>query len=150
MRARNIGLVFFPLLAMLGVLIMPGTALADELFLVIAHPDVPVNAVALDELGRMFTRDVTEWPDGTRIVPVELAGATGTREAFYKATLNTLVEDIASFWIREAMTSGRRPPRSFSNPDLVVNYVAKTPGAIGFVAAGTHLRNLTVKTLRVR
>lgn len=147
MTTRTLSILSIPLLLLLA-LAFPGPAWAEE-FLIIAHPNVPVDSVGMEELGRIFTRDVTEWPDGTRMVPVELGGAGHVRENFYRATLNTYVEDITAFWIRQAMTTGARPPRIFSHPDLVINFVAKTPGAVGFVGTGERLTG-TVKTLRIK
>lgn len=143
--ARIAPVLFLPLLFLLA---LADSAVAAD-FQIIAHPDVPVDAVGLEDLGRIFTRDVTEWPDGSRIVPVEQGGAGGARDAFYKATLNTYVEDITAFWIRQAMSTGAKPPRIFSHPDLVVNFVAKTPGAIGFIAPDVRLGG-TVKRLRIK
>ena len=113
---------------------------AEELgFVVVAHPDVAVDRLTVDELGRIFKKETTRWPDGTPIVPVEVGGTAPTRSMFYRATLKLVVGDVTAYWINQAMTTGSNPPKVFSSANLVMRYVSQTPGALGFVGADTAI-----------
>lgn len=108
----------------------------DMGFAVVAHPDVAVDHLSAEELGRIFKKEVTRWPDGTPIVPVELGGTAPTRAAFYRVTLKLMMGDVTAYWINQAMTTGNNPPKIFSSDGLVLRYVGQTPGAVGFVSPG--------------
>jgi ABC-type phosphate transport system substrate-binding protein len=111
---------------------------AEEMgFVVVAHPDVAVDRLTVDELGRIFKKETTRWPDGTPIVPVEVGGTAPTRSSFYRATLKLVVGDVTAYWINQAMTTGNNPPKIFSSDGLVMRYVGQTPGAVGFVSPDT-------------
>jgi ABC-type phosphate transport system substrate-binding protein len=117
-----------------------GPVAADDIgFAVVAHPDVVVESLTVEDLGRIFKKEVTRWPDGTPIVPVELGGTAPTRAAFYHATLKLMVGDVTAYWINQAMTTGNNPPKIFSSDGLVMRYVGQTPGAVGFVSPGARV-----------
>ena len=123
---------------MVTALALSAPALADELgFVVVAHPDVAVDHLSPDALGRIFKKETTRWPDGTPIVPVEVGGTAPTRSSFYRATLKLVVGDVTAYWINQAMTTGNNPPKIFSSDGLVMRYVGQTPGAVGFVSPDT-------------
>lgn len=124
---------------LLFAVILAGPALAIDDVVVIAHPSVSVSRLGKDELARIYQKKMTRWPDGVSIVPVDTGGAGDTQVRFYQSVLGMTVGEVSNFWIRQAMTVGIEPPRSFRSPELVIRYVSITPGAIGYVAPGTSL-----------
>jgi len=125
--------------ALAGALVMvsaPIGAQGDE-YVVIVHPDVPADRLTTGELGRLFQRRTTQWADGSLVIPVEEAGVVRSR--FYRETMRMSVTEVGNFWVRQAMTSGVQPPRLLGSADLVIAYVAATPGAVAFVESSAHL-----------
>lgn len=118
----------------------------DDAFVVIVHPDVPEDHLTTSELARIFQRRTTQWSDGTAVVPVEEAGPVRSR--FYQETMGMSVGEVGNFWVRQAMTSAMHPPRLLGSADLVIPYVAATPGAIAFVEASARLSS-SVKRIRI-
>jgi ABC-type phosphate transport system substrate-binding protein len=114
----------------------PLGAQADD-YVVIVHPDVPVDRLTAAELGRLFQRRTTQWSDGTQVMPVEEVGPLRAR--FYRDTMRMSVAEVGNYWVRQAMTAGVQPPRLLGSADLVIAYVAATPGAVAFVEASAHL-----------
>ncbi|MFQ5509361.1 MAG: hypothetical protein ACE5FN_08485 [Leptospirillia bacterium] len=108
-------------------------------FTVVAHAATSIESLSTTELGRIFTRARTSWRDGTLIRPVELGGTSPTRESFYHSTLNIGMNEVVQFWINKAMTSGVRPPKAYPSESMVLRFVARTPGAIGFVGPDAKL-----------
>jgi len=134
--------------ALAGALVLmsaPLRAQGDE-YVVIVHPDVPVERLSTAELGRLFQRRTIQWPDGAVVMPVEEAGVV--RAHFYRDTMRMSVAEVGNFWVRQAMTAGVQPPRLLGSPELVIAYVATTPGAVAFVEASAHL-GTRVKRVRV-
>lgn len=119
--------------------VVPLTASAEDGFVIIAHPDTPATEVTLPDLGRIFRKKITHWENGTPILPVEQGGLGARKISFHKAVLNMGEAAVNAYWINQAMTSGRVPPKRYDSPRLVIEYVSRHPGAIGFVAADTPI-----------
>ena len=134
-------------IAVLLTVMLSGPALAADV-LVIAHPSVSTDSLSKAELTRIYQKKMTQWSGGGAIVPVDLGGAGDTQTSFYKSIMGMTVGEISNYWIRQAMTVGVKPPRSFQSPELVVKYVSMTPGAIGYVASGTGLDGVKQITVR--
>jgi ABC-type phosphate transport system substrate-binding protein len=135
-------------LAMTSALVLAAAPIAaqDDDYVVIVHPDVPVDHLTAAELARLFQRRTTQWPDGSPVLPVEEAGPVRSR--FYQDTMGMSVGEVGNFWVRQAMTSAMHPPRLLGSADLVIPYVASTPGAIAFVEASARLSS-SVKRIRI-
>jgi len=121
--------------------------LAEEVgFVVIAHPSVPVDQLSKKDLKRVYTKELTSWSDGTQIYPIENSGAAKAK--FIREIIGQNENENKSYWINQTMTTGKRPPKSFGMPVLILNYVTKTPGAIGYIKAGSNL-NTFVKLVTI-
>lgn len=122
-----------------GPLLVAPVRAEEHGFTVVAHPEVSVDSLSVEELGRIFKKETTRWPDGTPILPVELGGTSPTRAQFYRTTFRLMVGDVTAYWINQAMTTGNNPPKVFSSGNLVIRYVSQTPGAVGFVSPDTPI-----------
>jgi len=140
------GLVLWLAVASALVLSAAPVTAQDDGYVVIVHPDVPVDHLTTAELARLFQRSTTQWSDGTTVVPVEEAGPVRSR--FYRETMGMTVGEVGNFWVRQAMSTAMRPPRLLGSADLVIPYVAATPGAIAFVESSARLGN-SVKQVRI-
>ena len=105
-----------------------------------AESVVVVNAattMALDDavVAKIFLKQVKTFPDGTPAAPVnQKEGAT--TEDFRAKVLNKNAAQFKAFWAQQVFTGGARPPQELDGDDAVLNYVAQTPGGIGYVDAG--------------
>jgi len=117
------------LLATLGAMAVPA---AD--FVVIVHPQVGVDALTLQELRRIYRKEITQWPDGQAIIPFDHAGSSDLRRSFCRKVLDATVPEIQNFWINQLMTAGITGPKVFKSATLVKRFVANTPGGIAYIA----------------
>jgi hypothetical protein len=132
-RARLTGAFFVAALA----LALGGTARAADR----AHPDsiaVVVGArsdiaeVTLDTLRELYLRRRRVWPDGSRVVPVNLPADSDTRRRFSKRVLGRLPQDLAGYWNR-LYFDGIQPPIVLRTAEAVCAYLAAEPKAIGYM-----------------
>ncbi len=139
-----------PIVAMLLTLTtsVPLAAAGEADFIVIAHKSVAHDTLSRPELKRIFSKKRSHWDNGQAIVIVEQGGDTQAREAFYHTVLQSTLAQMSSYWINQTMTNGLAPPKIYSNARRVVSYVARTPGAIGFIDAKADVV-LTDKIRRV-
>jgi phosphate transport system substrate-binding protein len=86
---------------------------------IIVHPATPFGETGLAHLREMFRGRVQEW-GGMVLTVVSREEGSGTREAFESAVMGGL--DVALTSVRAA------------SAEAVIEYVAGTPGAIGYVS----------------
>lgn len=99
---------------------------------------VPRNAPAL-ELNRATLRDVylkkiVIDDRGQALVPVNLPPGHPLRQWFSGEILHTDDEQLQSYW-NERYFHGVRPPYVLRSQTAIVRFVARTAGAIGYVAS---------------
>lgn len=120
---------------------------ASAQVLVIANSNVNALEISKNNLRDVFTGASTSLQSGTRVTPVLLQD-------------NTLHEEMLSLYVgksdsafranwRSLLFSGQGViPKTLASEAAVVEYVARTPGAIGYIGASTPHDH--VKILRVR
>jgi len=89
---------------------------------IVVHPAVPVTGLGLLQLQEIFRGRIGAWEDGTPIQVVSREEGAGTRAVF-----ETTVMDDHDVTLTSVVMPGDQQ---------VLDYVANTPGAIGYVSLG--------------
>jgi ABC-type phosphate transport system substrate-binding protein len=114
---------------------------------VIANPGVKVSAVSKAELSDVFTGAASSLKDGSRVTPVLLKSGVAHSE-FLNEYVHKSDNAFRAGW-RSLVFSGQGAmPKAFDSEAAVVDYVAATPGTIGYVSKSTahdKVKTLTVK-----
>lgn len=105
---------------------------------VIAHATVHPERVDRNEARRMWLLRRRFWHDGTRIVPVNLPASSPVRDAFSRAVLGSPARDLVAFW-NDLYFHGTLPPPVLPSERAVMLFVARTPGAAGYVTESSYL-----------
>jgi ABC-type phosphate transport system substrate-binding protein len=132
-------------LLLLFALAAPAEEPAD--FVVIASPGRHEVSLRREELSRIFLRKQTLWPEGGEVEPVDQLPDHGIREHFTKFVHQRQLKSILYFWQQQIFSGRGYPPPMLESDAAVVEYVARAPGAVGYVSRGTRLSG--VKVLRV-
>lgn len=103
---------------------------------VVAHPGVPHARLDAGEVRRIFMLRRLFWRDGTRVRPVNLPATSATRLAFSRAVLGRSPHDLSDYF-NDLYFHGTRPPPVLESDRAVLLYVARVPGAVGYVSAAT-------------
>ena len=101
---------------------------------VIANPSVKSAAVSVDELKNVFLGNTTNLSDGSKVEPV-LAESGAAHDEFLKDVVGKSGPALKNHLKTLVFTGKGSMPKSFASDAEVVKYVAKTPGAIGYVSA---------------
>lgn len=120
---------------------------AEPPYLVVVHPAVQVSELSRVELSRYFLKKSTQWPDGSAVRPVEPLDPR-LRQAFARQVHERSVAAIAAYWNALIFSGRELPPLEKSADADVIAYVRATPGAIGYVSAGTDTAGVKVVALR--
>ena len=117
-------------IATLGLAAASPASAAD--FKLVANPSVKASDISIDELKAVFLATKTSLA-GTEIEPV-LAKTGAAHEAFLKDLGKT--DSALSTYYRSLVFTGKASmPKTCGSDAEVIEYVAKTKGAIGYVSA---------------
>ena len=115
--------------------------------IVIVNPQLKSTSASKVDVREVFTGESTSLKDGSRVVPVLLRPGP-TEDEFVATYLGKSDAAFRAAW-RSLVFSGQAGmPRSLDSERAVVEYVAHTPGAIGFISKKTPHEG--VKVLDVR
>ncbi len=98
---------------------------------VIVARSSPVSDVSLGHLRRIFLSQSREL-GGQRVVPFNQARSTLAREVFDARVLHMGPEQSARYWVDQRIRGSSKPPRTISDPRLLLRVVSKFPGAIAY------------------
>jgi ABC-type phosphate transport system substrate-binding protein len=101
--------------------------------IVIANPSVKADSVSKGELKDVFTGESSSLKEGGHVVPVfQKEGATHSE--FLSSYLGESPAAILICWRGIVMSGRGSMPKSLDSDTAVVEYVAKTAGAIGYIS----------------
>lgn len=126
-----------------------GRALADALgFRLIVHASSAQNVVPDTWLADAFLKKVARWSDGELIRPVDQRASSVVRRAFSERVLRRSVGAVRSYWQQRIFSGRDVPPPELDSDESVIGFVAKYPGAVGYVSNAAKLAG--VRELVVR
>jgi len=123
----------------------PDAAAAEDL-VIIANPGVAETVIDSKGLQRIYLGKQTQWRDDTSIVPVMLKSGP-LHEAFIEDFVDRSVQRFVTYWRQMVFTGKGIPPKSFVQESELVEYVASTPGSVGFASAAANVSGVKVLSL---
>jgi ABC-type phosphate transport system substrate-binding protein len=124
-----------------------GIAKAQDV-VVVVNKSVKSADVSDGDLKDVFSGDKSSLKDGSHITPVTLKGGPA-HEAFLKKYLGKNDAAFRAAWRSLVFTGQGSMPKTFDTEAALMDYVAATPGAIGYVGASAA-NHEGVKTLAVK
>jgi len=126
-----------------AVAAFPARAGADSAsaspFRVIINASNPVNSVDHNFLVQAFLGKTTRWSDNQLIRPADLLPESVTRRHFSDEALRRSVGAVKSYWLQVIFSGHGVPPPEFETDADVVNFVRRTPGAVGYVSGAANV-----------
>jgi ABC-type phosphate transport system substrate-binding protein len=111
---------------------------------IIANKSVDESSVDNNMLRDIYTLSKNRWADGTKIKCFDYSDKTDTQAEFYMI-LNKQPVQLKKEWLRKKLTGKGNPPKLLSSEEEMINMVAKTEGAIGYIISSNV--NSSVKVL---
>jgi hypothetical protein len=108
-------------------------------FRVIVHPSNPSVSITRNFLAQAYLKKISSWPHRELIRPVDQRRDSPTRLRFTQTVLERSPIAVRNYW-QQIIFSGRGvPPPEVETDAVVVGFVLRHPGALGYVAAGADL-----------
>ena len=137
-------------LVLLVVLLMGLAPIAETAdFKVVINVVNPMNSITTKELSALFLKKTQTWPDGRTVVAVDLKLDSPLRAEFTSVVHGKKISSIKSYWQRQIFQGRAVPPMQKASEAEVLEFVAKVPGAVGYVSSSTPL-SANVKELTVK
>lgn len=106
---------------------------ASEPLVVIVHPDSGITQMSREEVAMIFMGSQKRLSSGLVAIPVEPMVPEESRALFYHLLVNLPLAQVRSYWAKLYFSGQAQPPRQAQSSEEVVEIVATTKGAVGFV-----------------
>jgi hypothetical protein len=114
---------------------------------VVANPSVKAMEVSSGDLRDVFTGAASSFKDGSHVTPVLLKSGP-VNDSFLSLYIGKSDAAFRANW-RSLLFSGQGVmPRSFDSEAALVDYVAHTPGAVGYIAKGSPHEGVKVLSVK--
>ncbi len=112
-------------------------AASESAPVVITHPGVNVEKLTRSTLRSIFTLRLTRWQDGMPIRVFVLPDNHPSHQQFSKNNLGVFPYRLRQVWDRMVFSGIGKAPIEVEDQAAMQKEVARTPGAIGYVAEGS-------------
>jgi ABC-type phosphate transport system substrate-binding protein len=121
----------------------PVPALADEAdaVVVVAHPSVP--RLDVSTVQRLYTGRAVE-VGGLPVTVVNTRAGSATRQRFLLQYLQQDEEKYRAYWTVRLHVGKGTPPRELAGVSEVIDFVQRTPGAVGYIPASDVRAGLNI------
>jgi ABC-type phosphate transport system substrate-binding protein len=104
-------------------------------FQLIVHPSNGLSSITSELVSQVFFKRATRWDNGQAIRPVDLRPDSGVRRVFSDVVLKRSVTAVRSYWQQRIFSGRELPPPELDTDEAVSSFVARSPGAIGYVSS---------------
>lgn len=136
-------------LCLLGILssFFSVPSITQEL-VVIGHSSTVKSTISETELNEILKAERIKWNNGKTIVIALMKFNEPTGKLTAKELYKTTGNEMNRFWMGIQFEDKADGPKNFTSEEELVNYVAKTPYAIGVIAKQTNIGN--AKKINIR
>jgi ABC-type phosphate transport system substrate-binding protein len=121
------------LLLLLGLALAP---LAQADLVVVVNARSGVERLSHDDAVNIFMGRYRQLPSGIAAQPIDQPEAQPERARFYRLLVNKDLTEINAYWARLVFSGKTSPPRQARSQAEILDWLARQPGAIGYIERG--------------
>lgn len=114
---------------------------------VITHPSVKEIGLSKAKLAKIYMGKLKSYSSGMQIKMVDLPKGSKSRKKFYSTVVKKSNSELNRYWSKLKYTGKGKPPKKLDTARDVLEWVANTEGAIGYID-GKYL-NKSVKVVLI-
>lgn len=137
--------VFRPLLVAALACVATAVATAAD-WVLVAHPDSAPASLSKEDVKNILLGNKTKW-DAGGLIKLAVLTEGPVHDAVIQNFAARTADQFDKYWKKQVFTGKGVAPEAFKTDAELVAYVAKTPGAFGYVATGSA--GTGVKTVAV-
>ena len=133
---------------LLGLLLIVGISSAKAQSLVVIGNDIGSKEVKFNYLKEVYQAKYTFWPN-KKSMHIALPGTQSDDAIFvYKTVYGKSVKEVQKFWLSMVFQGRAKSPNFFDSSKEMIEYVQKTPGAIGLLKSDEGVpRSMIIKLI---
>lgn len=120
-------------LALCCLLITSSATYAQQNAKVVVNNDVNITSLTRSEVRDIFTSRKQYWSGGSKITVFVLDSDTPAHQAFCRQVLNMFPYQLDRLWNQIIYSGQGERPKTVESESALINAVASTPGAIGYI-----------------
>jgi hypothetical protein len=99
-----------------------------------------VSAFSPKEITDIFRAKYTFWKNNIPVTICLPQSQSPEANEIYGKLYEKSVNEVKKFWLSQVFQGRSRSPQFFNTQGEMIDYIAKTPGAIGAITSGTSLK----------
>jgi len=112
----------------------------------IANKDVCIDQISQKELKKIFLAKKKKWHDHSSVI-IAIYVEENAKKSFLKV-IGKSKRQFENYWKKLIFTGKSKEPIKFEDLDSLIDFVAKTPGAISYIPE-SNLKNEKIKLIEV-
>lgn len=120
----------------------------EPAMIVITAPSSSENTIPRSTLRAIFGMRLHKWPDGTPVKVYVFSDDASAHAAFSKEVLQVFPHQLRQAWDRLVFSGLGQYPEQVSSAQEMLDKVASTPGAIGYLRANEVNQNVRILQIR--
>lgn len=121
-------------IVLLATTCLVGAVQAD--IAVVVNP-ANANTVSADDLNRLFLGRTSNFADGSKATPLNLAEGVAARDEFDTKVLKRSSAQLKAYWSKLVFTGKGTPPKELTDDAAVKAAVAADATAIGYISSSS-------------
>ncbi len=131
-------------LAFVFNVVVIGSVFATPDIAVIANKDIGIDSATKEQLMKLWLRKSKTLSGARGIIVADQTKDKATRSEFYEKVISKTPRQVKAYWAKIIFTGKGYPPREFSSDAAVLEWVASTPGAVGYVSKSVITNSVKV------
>lgn len=104
--------------------------------LIITNPDTHISSLKKKEIKDIFTGKRTRWNGSEKVIIATLKNSE-VHEEFLRQFVKKTPSQFKNFWRRKVFTGEGKMPKTFKSEARLIDFVASTKGAVGYISSPT-------------
>ena len=146
MKKGTLRVYTFGALLLLSCFVSAALAQTEDILLIV-HNGVAVDELSQETVSEIYLGTRTKWEDG-QTIRVAMLKKGKTHERFTEKIVKTTPSKLKNLWKKVVFTGAGTPPKIFKNEEDLVEFVAETEGAIGYIAKETPHEGVKILSLK--
>jgi len=97
-----------------------------------------------DDIKRIFLGKMKSFPDGSKVLPVNLKNSSDVRKAFDKKALGKSASQIKAYWSKLVFSGKGNLPKEAADDSEAIRLVAENPAVIAYIDASNVTASVKV------
>ena len=121
---------------------------ANDHYEIVTNPGVTEKTLSVNSLRSIFSMRLKTWSDGTKIRVFVLSDEDQLHQIVSKEKLNVFPYQLRSTWDRLVFSGTGQAPIKVNSSEEMLDKVASTPGAIGYLWRANINENVNVLEIK--